>query len=225
MKKKINNKIAIIVPAYNESKRIGSLLEQLEIVGYPVVVVDDGSKDKTFEVVKQFDVVVLRHSMNLGKGAALKTGCLKAFELGAEAIIMMDSDGQHRVEDLPEFINELATKKYEVIFGSRNLRMGMPLVRFVGNKLASALISILFGIYISDLVCGYRAVTKKAFEKMNCQSSGYAIETEMVIKTAKCKLKYCEVPVGTVYYDKFKGVTILDAVNILFSVLKWRIIG
>lgn len=215
--------IAIIIPAYNEAKRIGVVLEELAKLKLPIFVVDDGSKDSTFEAAQGFNATLLKHKINLGKGASLKTGCSAAFELGAEAVVIMDADGQHKTADLPKFLTALQEGKYDIIFGSRNLRMGMPIIRFMGNKFASTLINLLFGIYISDLLCGYRAFTKDAFKKINWESSGYGIETEMVINTGRKGLRYCEVPVETVYYDKFKGVTILDALGILGSVIKWRI--
>lgn len=216
-------KIFIIIPAFNEDERIGAVLDGILKQSLPVIVVDDGSKDSTYQRAKTHQVIVLRHKVNLGKGAALKTGCRAAFLMGADAIIMMDSDGQHKAEDLAKFTSAVNEKKFDIIFGSRNLKFGVPLVRFIGNKIASVLVNFLFGIYISDLICGYRAFTKKAFERLNWESVGYGLETEMVIKTGLLKLKYCEVGVETVYYDKFKGVTILDAISILGNVIKWRI--
>ncbi len=216
-------KIFIVVPAYNEAKRIGNVLKELQRTKLPTIVVDDGSKDKTYEIARKYKVTALGHRINLGKGAAMKTGCEAAFSLGAEAVILMDSDGQHRVEDLPKFIEALKSGKYDIVFGSRNLGMGMPLERYLGNKFASVLVNLLFGIYVSDLISGYRAITKKAFEKLNWESTGYGVETEMVVKCGKLGLRHCEVPVATVYYDKFKGVSILDAMGIFFDVFRWRI--
>lgn len=216
-------KIYVIIPAHNEAKKIGAVLDELIKTRLPIIVIDDGSKDQTFQEALKRNVTVLKHKINLGKGAALTTGCEAAFSSGAEAIIMMDSDGQHMVSDLPKFIIALESKEYDIIFGSRNLNFGIPLVRFLGNKLSSVFVSLLFGIYISDLICGYRAFTKDAYKRIKWQSRGYGVETEMVIRTSKAGLKYCEVPVQTVYYDKFKGVTVLDALKILFYVLKWRI--
>ncbi len=216
-------KIALVIPAFNEEKNIREALTRLKKIHYPIFVVDDGSSDSTYKIIRDFNVTAIRHKINLGKGSALKTGCEAAFKAGMEAVIIMDSDGQHLISDLPKFINTISSNKYDIVFGSRNLNLGIPIVRFVGNKMASVLISLLFGIYISDLVCGYRAFTKKAYEKINWQSSGYGVETEMVVKTGKYGLTSCEVPVETVYYDKFKGVTVLDAFGILFSVMKWRL--
>lgn len=216
-------KTYIVIPAFNESKRIEKVLEDINVTGIPVVVVDDGSKDSTYEIAKKHNVKILRHKINLGKGAALKTGCEAAISMGAEAIIMMDSDGQHKAEDLPKFVEKIQSGKFDVIFGSRNMNLGVPLVRFLGNKFASVLVVLLFRIYVSDLICGYRAITKKAYEQMDLKSSDYGIETEMVIKTAGLKLRYCEIPVEAIYYDRFKGVTILDAFGVLLNVIKWKI--
>jgi len=216
-------KITVVVPAHNEEDRIGEVLKDLKKTKLPVVVVDDGSTDKTYQIAKKHKITVLRHQVNLGKGAALKTGCEAAFSMGAEAVILMDSDGQHKTEDLPYFIDALEKDKFDVVFGSRNLSHGVPLVRYMGNKTASVLVSFLFGIYVSDLICGFRGLSKKAFKRLNWESTGYGVETEMAIKTGKYGLKHCEVPVQTIYYDSVKGVTILDAFNILFDVIRWRI--
>lgn len=220
---------AIIIPAYNEAKRIGSVLQSLKKVGLEIFVVDDGSFDETAKVVEKYKVHFAKHKINLGKGAALKTASEAAFAMGYEAIIMMDSDGQHKIEDLPKFIKALESGHHDVIFGSRNLKKGSPLVRSTGNKMASVLVSFLFGIYVSDLICGYRAFTKTAYKKMDWQSTGYGVETEMVALTGKRGLKYCEVPVETVYYKKYrgeeklKGVSVLEALGILVDVFRWRL--
>lgn len=221
-------KIYIVIPTFNEERHIKNVLKDVAKHKLPIIVVNDGSVDKTSQVlsklkVKSEKLMVLTHRVNLGKGAAMKTGAEAAFSRGADAVIFMDSDGQHKASDLPKFIKALESGKYGIIFGSRVLTHGVPLVRFLGNKFASILISVLFGIYVSDLICGYRAITRNSYEKIKWESSGYAVETEMAIKTAKYGIKYCEVPVETVYLDNVKGVTILDAINILTNVIAWRI--
>ena len=215
--------IFLVIPAFNEEGRIEGVLDDIGKTGLPIIVIDDGSRDSTYEVVSRFKLTLLRHKINLGKGAAIKTGMAAAFSMGAEAIIMMDSDGQHKSSDISKFIEKIESEKYDIIFGSRNLSMGVSLVRFLGNKMASAIIALLFGIYVSDPICGFRSITKKAYQKMKLDSVGYDIETEMVIKTKREGLRYCEIPVETIYYDKFKGVTMLDALNIMSNVIKWRL--
>lgn len=217
--------ITVVLPVYNEEERVSQVLKELLATKLSIVVVDDGSSDKSFlkaKKLKNSKLMVLSHKINLGKGAALKTGCDYAFSHDADAVIMMDSDGQHSVDDLKKFQEKLESKKYDVIFGSRNLNLGVPLIRFVGNKVASVIVNILFGIYVSDLISGFRAITKKAYEKIRWNSVGYSVETEMVVRVKKEKLSYCEIPVATIYYDGYKGVSILDSFGVLGNLIVWR---
>lgn len=221
-------KAAVVLPIHNEGSRVTDILEKLNKKRLPVFAVNDGSSDSTSKILseskKKFAyLTVINHKINLGKGAALRTGCDAAVESGAQAIIMMDSDGQHEVEDIDNFLDNDLLLSYDIIFGSRNLTINNPLVRLLGNKFASILVSILFGIYVSDLLCGFRAFNSKIYKKIIWESKGYGVETEMVVKTARYKLKFCEVPVQTIYHDKTKGVTLLDSLGIFFDVLKWKI--
>ncbi len=221
-------KIYIVIPALNEEKRIGKVLEELKETKLPVVVIDDGSVDETFRIASRFisqrsQFTVIRHEVNLGKGEALKTGCDMAFKNGADAVIVMDSDGQHKVTDISVIENKLKSGNFDIVFGSRNFNAGMPFVRFLGNKIVSVLINLLFGIYVSDILCGFRGFTKSAYSKIKWDAQGYGIEFEMIARTGKSKLRFCEVPVSTVYYDKYKGVSAIDAVGIFFEILLLKI--
>lgn len=215
-------KYVVVIPAHNEASRIGKILRKLKECTLSVIVVDDGSVDNTDIVLKKSkEILSIRHKINLGKGAAMKTGCDLAFKNGADAVIFMDADGQHNVADIDKFIKAL-DRGYDVMFGSRNLSYGVPFVRYLGNKFGSVVISLLFGIYISDLLCGFRAITKGAYKRIKWESNRYGVETEMTIRTAKEKLRYCEVPVETIYLDGVKGVTLFDAVNIFLDVVRWK---
>jgi glycosyltransferase involved in cell wall biosynthesis len=219
-------KITVVIPLFNEEKHIVKVLKDLAPYKLAVVVVDDGSTDNSkLKIInlKLKDTTLLEHKINLGKGAAMKTGAEYAFSHGAEAVIFMDSDAQHSPEDLVKFVRKLEEKKNGVIFGSRNLNLGAPLVRYLGNKIASVLVGSFFGIYVSDILCGFRAITKSAYEKMEWESSGYGVETEMVIRTGKAKVKFCEVPIETIYLNDVKGVTLLDAFGIFGDVIKWKL--
>ena len=215
-------KIFIVIPLYNEKRYFSILLRDLKPFKFSVVVVDDGSTDSGN---KNFgsNVAYLRHEINLGKGAAMKTGAEYAFTQGAEAVIFMDADGQHDPTNLKVFENKLNSKKYDVIFGARNLNKGVPFVRMFGNRLASFVIKFLFGIYVSDPLCGYRALTKKAFEDINWESAGYGVESEILAKTGKKRLKFIEISVKTIFHDKHKGVSVLDAFGVLGDILKWKL--
>lgn len=219
-------KVFIVLPIYNEAKRISKVLEDLSKFKLPIVLVDDGSNDSTQKRIKESrhkNVTVLSHKINLGKGAALKTGCDYTFSKGADYVITMDSDGQHKSSDLNRFLETIKSNKYEVILGSRNMGMGAPLDRFLGNKIASVLVGVMFGIYVSDLLCGFRALSKSAYKKVRWESLGYGVEVEMIIRLNKAKLTHCEVPVETVYYDNYKGVSILDGIAIFGNLFYWKL--
>jgi glycosyltransferase involved in cell wall biosynthesis len=219
-------KIFIIIPLFNEEKHIVKVLKAVSAYKLPVVVVDDGSTDRSRIKIQESgvkNITLLEHKINLGKGAAMKTGADFAFERGADAIIFMDSDGQHEAEDLPKFIKALESGDFDVVFGTRNYSYGVPLIRYLGNKFASLVMASFFGVYVSDVICGFKGMTKEAYKKLKWESSGYGVEAEIVARLGKNKLSFCEVPVSTIYHDKVKGVTILDAFGIFGEVLKWKL--
>jgi len=219
-------KIFLVIPLHNEEKQINQVLNDLSKLTLPIVVVDDGSTDSSVQKLKKSTIsrlLILTHKVNLGKGAAMKTGADYAFENGADAVIFMDADGQHNPKNIENFVEKLNLEKYDVIFGSRNLSFGVPLVRYLGNKVASVVVRILFGIYVSDPICGFQAITKNAYIKIKWESTGYGVETEILARVGKNKLKFTEIPVDTIYHDKDKGVTMIDAFGVLGDVLKWRL--
>lgn len=213
-------KITIVVPAYNESRYLGRFLDSLLLVTKSVIVVNDGSLDKTQEIVEGRGVKCLSHMANLGKGAALKTGCDYAFRLGADAIIIMDGDGQHDPTDLPNFTRALK-QGAQIVLGVRSMDSKMPLGRILGNKAMSILINILFGRYISDIPSGFKAFSRAAYRQLYWDSTGYEVETEIAVRVAKSNLTCVEVPISTVYHDKDYGFNLLDAWGILIKIPYW----
>lgn len=218
--------IFIIVPFFNEEKHIVSLVKELAAYNLPIVLVDDGSTDSSnrkLQESKNRRIQILTHKVNLGKGAAMKTGAEYAFIKGADAVIFMDGDNQHKAEDINKFIDALETNKFDGIFGARNFNYGVPLIRYLGNKVVSMLLRFLFGIYVSDVLCGFKALTKKAYAVVCWESIGYGVETEIIARFGKNKLKFIEVPIDAIYHDKVKGVTILDAFGIMGEIVKWKL--
>ncbi len=214
--------IFLVIPAFNESQRLPAVLKKA-VTYFPkgkIVVVDDGSA----KPVTAKNICVIRHQLNLGKGAAMKTGAGFAFKQEADAVIYMDADGQHDPKELPRFIGELE-KGTDVVFGSRQPGLSAPLTRLLGNKFASIYINLFFGIYISDILSGYRALTKKAYRLLSWDSGRYGVETEIVARLGKNRhrLKWTEFPIETIYIDKYKGVTIIDAIKVLVNTLWWKL--
>ena len=219
-------KVFVIVPVYNEEFRAVETINEIfsNVVDINVIVVDDGSTDNSYnEIKKEFihdgRVTVARHLINLGKGAAMKTGMKIAWKLGGEAIIFVDADGQHNPKYLSKFIKEL--NRYPVVFGYRELNSKSPWIRRYGNKFAGWLIRVLFDIKRKDLLCGFLGFRKEIYKKIIWKSTRYGIETEMATKVGKNKIPFSEIKIDTIYIDKYKGVTIFDAFKILFRIPFW----
>ena len=217
----MKKKIFAIIPAYNEEKRINKVVKKTKKYVNNVVVVDDGSKDKTKDTAKKSKAIVLRHLVNLGKGAALKTGCDYAVKNKGDILIVVDADAQHDPNEIPKFLEKL--KKYDVVLAYRKSNKNMPFILKFGNWFLNKTISFLYGIKIKDGQCGYRAFTAKAYRKLRWNASDYSMESEMIAKIGKYKLSYTEIPIKTIYSDKYKGTTILDGIKIVFNLFLWKL--
>lgn len=216
-------RIFLVIPVYKEHKHLKKLLTGISAY-FPlsrVIIVDDGS---TPPIKTDFPIHLITHPLNLGKGAALKTGTLYAFHQKADAVIIMDGDNQHDPKELPKFVRRLK-QGYDLVFGSRRQELDTPLVRLLGNKFASIYLNILFGVYISDVLSGYRAYTRSAYKLICWQSTRYAVETEIVARLGKNKhkLTFAEFPIKSIYLDKYKGVSILDSISILLNTIWWKL--
>jgi len=220
MKKK---DIWVVVPAYNEGRHISKVLDEISPYCKNIIVVDDGSKDRTLEIAEEKGAVVLQHSINLGKGAALKTGCDYAVGIGAKIIIVMDADGQHKAEDIPRFLDALEGK--DIVFGSRKISKKMPSVLRFGNSAINKLSKYLFKVDVKDTQSGFRAFTSNAYKKIRWGSTDYGIESEMIANVGKYNLKYGEIMIDTIYHDKYKGTTVIDGIEIVIKMLWWKING
>jgi len=215
----------IVVPIYCEGERAVSTIRKiLRESRCPVIAVNDGSTDDSEQLLKkEFGrnerVTVASHVFNLGKGAAMKTGAELAWSLGAEAVIFIDADGQHNPSHLGLF--EKALERESIVFGYRELGSNVPLIRKYGNKLASFLVERLYGIRRRDLLCGFMGFRRSVYKKIGWSSPRYGVETEIATKVGKKKLFFSEIKVDTIYLDKYKGVSVVDALKILIKIPGW----
>ena len=214
------NNIWAVIPAYNEEKNIKAIVKKTKTYVGKVMVVDDGSKDNTSEAAEKSGAVVLKHIINLGKGAALKTGCDYAAN-NAEFIVVLDADAQHNPEDIPRFIEKL--NKYDIVFSYRKSSRKMPLVLRFGNWFISKVVSILYNVSLHDTQSGFRAFSRDAYKKIRWNASDYSMESEMISRAGKQRLKYVQIPIETVYSDRYKGTTVVDGIKIVFNMLWWKL--
>lgn len=216
--------VFLIIPSYNESKHIGSVLvsiSTIESFRNKCIIVNDGSTDNTTEIAEGYTPYVLSHASNLGKGSALKTGCEYAFNhLRAEYVIMMDADEQHSVDDLPKFIKKIE-EGYNLILGVRSFT-GMPFLPTILNKLTSLFIKIIYGVNVPDIPSGYKAFSKKIYQELKWQANGYEVEVEIAQKIAQNKIPFTTVPIKTIYPDYIRGMTLLDGLKVLFKLIGFR---
>jgi UDP-N-acetylglucosamine---dolichyl-phosphate N-acetylglucosaminyltransferase len=213
----------VIIAAYYEEKHISDVVRRVKKQGFKnIVVVDDGSKDKTTSLAQKEKVIVLRHMVNLGKGAAMKTGAEYALLNGAKGVIFLDGDGQHKPEELPLFVKELR-KGYDIVFGYRKLNEHMPFVMRFGNWFISTIVRVLYRMDLHDVTSGYRALSARAYEQIRWTSRDYRVEVEMIARAGKQHLNYSQFEIATIYHDKYKGTTFLDGFPIVGNLLWWRI--
>lgn len=221
----MRNKIWAVMPAYNESKYIGYIIKKALNYAERVIVIDDCSKDRTYNIAEEFGADVFRNPVNMGAGFSTRVGCEIAYILGAEYIVTIDADGQHDPEDIPKLVSLLKEKNLDIVFGSRPRDKNMPIIKRIGNAGLSMIARILFGINIKDSQTGYHVFTKEAYPKLRWVSNRYGVVSEFVMRVAKARLKYGEAVVKTIYTDKKTGMTKTDALKSVFSMLKWRLKG
>jgi polyprenyl-phospho-N-acetylgalactosaminyl synthase len=196
-------KVFIVMAAYNEETKIAKVIDSLKKNYNNIVVVDDGSEDKTFEISNSKKVFVLKHFLNRGQGAALKTGIDFSLREGAEIIVTFDADGQFLAKDIKKIIEPIIKKEADVVLGSRFLgeAINIPFLKKLVLKLGILVVYFLYGVKITDSQCGFRALSRKAALSINLTSDRMEHASEFFWEIRKNKLKYKEVPITVIYDD------------------------
>lgn len=209
----------VVIAAYNEGKVIRDVAGEVAQAGWSVVVVDDGSCDDTAEAARTEGVIVLRHSINLGQGAALQTGIDYAQRRGARHIVTFDADGQHDANDIPALI--AALDGADIALGSRFLGgvEGASSQRMMLLKAATAVSNRLSGMKLTDAHCGLRAFRVGVAPKLTITQDRMAHASELLRKIKTSGLRVVEVPVTIKYteHSMAKGQGGIQAVRILFD--------
>lgn len=205
-------KILALLPAYNEAKHLKKVLTEVKTHLPDVLVVDDGSADGTAEIARGCGVEVLARGYNCGKGQSLKEGYTWALDHGYDAIIMLDSDGQHDPACIPVFIEKFCETHAPLIIGARDYG-AMPLRRRIPNHIGKALFSLAVGRSIPDNQSGYRLLNRTLMERMlQSGETGYHFEVEMIAICIAENWPIDWVPIPTIYGDEKSSQNPLDQI-------------
>lgn len=211
-----------VIPCYNEGPRVAEVVRAVAARVDVVVAVDDGSRDDTAAALAASPCVLLKHRVNLGKAAALKTGLLASLRLSPDALVLLDADGQHRPEDIPVVLAPLRGNQADMVVAVRALDRSMPAVRRFGNWMLARVARALFAATVPDIQSGFRAFRATAVSQLLWTSSGYAADAELTCRAAWMGLRVLTVSIPTVYGDAYKGMGIADGVQLLGLLLSWR---
>jgi len=204
-------KTLCVIPAYNEEGTIIEVINRVKPLVSEIVVVDDGSSDKTRELAEKQNITVLSHFINRGQGTALETGNQYALRAGADIIVHFDADGQFLAEEIKDIISPIIKGEADIVFGSRFLgkKSNMPpFKKYVIIPLAHLVNKIFTGSNLTDPQNGFRALSRKAASQIKIEQDGMAHNTEIISKAFASGLKIKEVPVTVIYHNfgqRFSG--------------------
>lgn len=220
--------VYVVIAAYNEAAAIGDVVRELLGTCTHVVVVDDGSRDDTWQAAREGGAVVLRHLLNRGQGAALQTGITYALRQGAEVIVTFDADGQHRPQDIPALVAPIAQGEVDICLGSRFLEHAdaVPVRRRMLLMAAIVFMRLTSGLKLSDAHNGLRAFSRRAAAGFDIQLDRMAHASEFIDQVRASGLSYKEVPVRVRYtdYSLAKGQRSSAALRVALDYLIGRLI-
>jgi len=233
-------KLSVIIPAYNEEKTVLEVVRSvsslnLDKIEKEIVVVDDGSRDKTFDSLSSLNgniknLTILRHKRNKGKGAAVQTGIKKAT---GDIVLIQDADLEYNPKDIPNLIKPILNKQFKVVYGTRlktkPVLLGKNktpfLTHFFGNKFLSFITSVLYQFPVSDMETGYKVFNKKALDGIKLKAKSFDFEPEITAKILKkgIKIKEINIKIKPRSYEEGKKInTLKDGFIALWTLIKYR---
>jgi glycosyltransferase involved in cell wall biosynthesis len=214
--------VVAVVPAFNEERFIGSVVLKVSRHADYVIVVDDGSTDQTGAIAAAAGAIVVRHTINQGKGAALNTGFRRARELVPAVVVTLDADGQHVPEQIELVVSPILNGASDIVVGSRYLEptSDVPQHRIWGHRFFNTLTRGVSGLDVSDSQSGFRAFSPRALESLTFSSRNFSVESEMQLMARELNLAVSEVSITIHYLDAPKRSVIGQGLTVLHGIMK-----
>ncbi|MGH2355099.1 MAG: glycosyltransferase family 2 protein [Chloroflexota bacterium] len=215
-----------VIPAFNEDKYIASVVLKVRRYVDQVLVVDDGSSDLTKVLASAAGAEVLAHDVNQGKGAAVRTGLRRAMEVGADVVVLLDGDGQHRPDDIERLIAPVLAGEADMVVGSRfigqDARQNIPVWRVFGQRALNAATTVSSGHGLTDSQSGFRALSRRATGLVcsDLKSDGFTVESELQFLAQEHGLRTVEAPIVVDYHVPLKRNPVTHAIQVLNGILK-----
>ena len=222
--------LSVIIPAYNEAATIAEIIERVRAVElhYEIIVVDDGSKDKTREILAAVpamdDLKVFYHEVNKGKGAAVRTGIEHA---SGDIILIQDADLEYDPREYPQLLQPIREGKASVVYGSRFLggpRKAMLFWHMAGNKFLTLVTSLMYDTILSDMETGYKVFRAEVIKNMPLRSRRFEFEPEITARVLRKGIRIYEVPIS--YngreYSEGKKITWRDGFIAVWTLIRYR---
>lgn len=218
-----NRGVVAVIPAYNEERFIGSVVLTTAQYVDTVLIVDDGSTDATAFVAAAAGAKVISLEKNLGKGAALKRGIQVAIqEFNAQAIVLMDGDGQHQAKEIQQVVRPVLDGTADLVVGSRFLEIhsDIPWWRQVGQHGLTWITNSASGVHVTDSQSGFRALSPQTAHLLAFHGDGFSVESEMQFVAKEHSLRVQEVPISCVYQEPSKRNPFIHGLQVLEGILR-----
>ena len=204
--------IAILIPAYNTEKYLPSLIDRiLSVYNGKIIIVDDGSISSISYSHSSVDM--LKNEKNMGKGYSLLKGMRYAFDQGFDAVITIDSDGQHDPKYITNFLNN---NRADIVIGTRKFDGNMPFHRRLSNTISSKLVSMLAGVDIPDSQSGYRMYLLRPILSLRLKEEGFQFESEVLICAGRKGYRFNYIPISTIYNNEYSNInSIMDTLRFI----------
>ncbi len=222
----MTERVLVIIPALNAERSVGAVVRDCKTVVSDVLVVDDGSADRTAEVAEEAGAQVVSHPVNRGKGAALKTGFAYALEHGFDAVLTLDADGQHLAREIPKFFAAREETGADLIIGGRAHLFGqmLPRRRFA-NRFSARCIAFASHTDVTDSQSGFRLYSAQLLRAIRLRSEGFDMESEVIVQAGQRKFKILSIPIDLGFVDgqstsHYKPL--MDTIRIAWTVIRAR---